>query len=170
MRKASDSGLSIEFDGRHLSRRATLEQIASSDCYVSLHRAEGFGYTIAEAMFYGVPVIASGYSGNLEYMTPENSFLVPCKEAFVKSADGPFQRGSVWGEPDVDAAAEFMRLVAEAPSQAIDIGGCGRKSVIAQLSAAAVAERVRPYLSGPSDRTANDRSSNVISLVEVRRG
>jgi glycosyltransferase involved in cell wall biosynthesis len=65
LRKASTSGLAIEFDGRHLSRRDALEQIAAADCYVSLHRAEGFGYTMAEAMYYGVPVIASGYSGNL---------------------------------------------------------------------------------------------------------
>jgi glycosyltransferase involved in cell wall biosynthesis len=60
-------------DGRQLSREATLRMIAEADCYVSLHRAEGFGYTMAEAMFYGVPVIASGYSGNLS-MTPANSF------------------------------------------------------------------------------------------------
>ena len=66
-------------------------------------------------MAYGVPVIASGYSGNLEYMTPDNSFLVPCEETFVKSPDGPFQRGSTWGEPDIDAPAELMRQVVERP-------------------------------------------------------
>jgi glycosyltransferase involved in cell wall biosynthesis len=168
LRKASTSGLAITFDSRYLSRQAALEQIAAADRYVSLHRAEGFGYTMAEAMFYGVPVIASGYSGNLEYMTTENSFLVPCKEAFVKTADGPFQRGSVWGDPDVDAAAELMRLVAEAPSQAIGVGVAGQKSVTAGLSAGAVAERLRSYLS-TTDERPNYGSPNVISLGAAGR-
>jgi glycosyltransferase involved in cell wall biosynthesis len=66
MQMASRSGLDIRFDGRELGREELLLLIAKADCYVSLHRAEGLGYTMAEAMFYGVPVIASGYSGNLE--------------------------------------------------------------------------------------------------------
>ena len=143
MRRASDSGLAIHFDGRQLIREAMLQLIAEADCYVSLHRAEGFGYTMAEAMFYGVPVIASGYSGNLEYMTPANSFLVPCKEAFVKDADGPFQRGSIWGDPDIDIAATLMRQLVENPSKALAIGECGRKTVIRELSATAVAETIK---------------------------
>jgi glycosyltransferase involved in cell wall biosynthesis len=67
---AQQSGLAISFDGRQLARNALLQLIAGADCYVSLHRAEGFGYTMAEAMFYGVPVIASAYSGNLQFMRP----------------------------------------------------------------------------------------------------
>ena len=50
--------------------------IALCDCYVSLHRAEAFGLPIAQAMWLGKPVIATAYSGNLDYMTPENSYLV----------------------------------------------------------------------------------------------
>ena len=99
MRRAAASGLEIKFDGRQISRDEILRMIGEADCYVSLHRSEGFGYTMAEAMYYGVPVIASCYSGNLEYMTPENSFLVPCSEVLVKAPDGPFQRGSVGASP-----------------------------------------------------------------------
>jgi glycosyltransferase involved in cell wall biosynthesis len=161
-RKACESDLSIRFDDSELSREAALRRIADADCYVSLHRAEGFGYTMAEAMFYGVPVIASGYSGNLEYMNTNNSFLVPCKETFVKNADGPFQRGSVWGDPDIDVAADLMRQVAEAPSEAVAVGQKGRKSVIEQLSATAVAERIRPRLSVSGDRNATTASSKFL--------
>ncbi len=157
MRKANASGLDIRFDGRELTREALLRLIAEADCYISLHRAEGFGYTMAEAMFYGVPVIASGYSGNLEFMTPENSFLVPCEEAFVKSADGPFQRGSIWGEPDIDVAATLMRQVADNPLASLEIGECGRKTVMAKLSAAAVAESIRPFLFHASDELLRPR-------------
>jgi glycosyltransferase involved in cell wall biosynthesis len=145
MRKASESGLAIDFDGRQLARNALLRLIAEADCYVSLHHAEGFGYTMAEAMFYGVPVIASGYSGNLEYMTPENSFLVPCKEEFVKTGEGPFQRGSIWGEPDIDIAATLMRQTVLMPTEYLRIGGRGRDAVLQQLSAATVAETIRPF-------------------------
>ena len=49
---------------------------ARADCYVSLHRAEGFGLTLAEAMALGKPVIATGFSGNTDFMTPANSYLV----------------------------------------------------------------------------------------------
>src|SRR5262249_41237734 len=51
----------------------------TADCYVSLHRCEGFGLTMLEAMALGKPVIASRYSGNLDFMTPSNGFLVPVK-------------------------------------------------------------------------------------------
>jgi glycosyltransferase involved in cell wall biosynthesis len=143
MGMARVSGLQIEFDGRQLSRDALMRLIAAADCYISLHRAEGFGYTMAEAMFFGVPVIASGYSGNLEYMNSTNSFLVPCEEAFVRNAEGPFQRGSVWGEPSVEEAAVLMQFVAEKPLDALAVGELGRRTVIERLSAAAVAETIR---------------------------
>jgi glycosyltransferase involved in cell wall biosynthesis len=145
-RAAAASGLSVTFDGRTLPRSEILKLIASADCYVSLHRAEGFGYTMAEAMYLGVPVIASGYSGNLEYMTTENSFLVPCAEQLVQVADGPFQRGSIWGDPDIAAATEIMRRVVENRAEAREVGDRGAASVRAQLLPNVVAELLRPAL------------------------
>ncbi len=140
--EARRSGLNIVFDGRVLTRSALLSLVAHSDCYVSLHRSEGFGYTLAEAMWYGVPVIASGYSGNLEYMDETNSFLVPCKETLVKEADGPFQRGSVWGEPNIADAADLFRRVLDDREHARAVGKLGEAAVRAKLNPAAVAERI----------------------------
>ena len=140
--KARRSGLNIIFDGRVLTRSALLSLVAHSDCYVSLHRSEGFGYTMAEAMWYGVPVIASGYSGNLEYMDETNSFLVPCKETLVKEADGPFQRGSVWGDPNINDAADLFRSVLENRDHARSVGKLGESTVRSKLNPAAVAERL----------------------------
>ncbi|MBV9783952.1 MAG: glycosyltransferase [Acidisphaera sp.] len=145
-RRAAKSGLDIVFDGRQLTRDQVMGLIASADCYVSLHRAEGFGYTMAEAMYYGVPVIASNYSGNLEYMTDRDSFLVPCNEAFVREPDGPFQRGSVWGEPAIDAAIEIMRNVVADREEALRVGQLGSQAVTAKLSAQTVSEVLRPFL------------------------
>jgi glycosyltransferase involved in cell wall biosynthesis len=145
-RIAATSGMAVKFDSRQLSRGAMLELIAKSDCYISLHRSEGFGYTMAEAMAYGVPVVASGYSGNLEYMSHKNSFLVSCREVLVKSADGPFQRGSVWGDPNTGEAAEILRSIVENPQQAIAVGLRGQRDVRSQLSVEAIAKTVGEFL------------------------
>jgi glycosyltransferase involved in cell wall biosynthesis len=142
-RRAAESGLRVVFDGRNLTRPSLLELIGSADCYVSLHRAEGFGYTMAEAMYYAVPIIASGYSGNLEYMSDANSLLVPCVEDFVKEPDGPFQRGSVWGEPNAEAACEYMRQLFSDRDFARDMGLQGRRAVLRQLTPQAVSKRLQ---------------------------
>jgi glycosyltransferase involved in cell wall biosynthesis len=123
---------------RDLSRSELLRLISAADCYVSLHRAEGFGYTCAEAMAYGSPVIATGYSGNLQYMNGENSFLVDWREVEVSRPEGPFPRGSVWAEPDVDHAAQLMRQVARSPEHARRIGERAARDVRAVCSIEAV--------------------------------
>lgn len=82
------------------------------DCYVSLHRAEGFGYTMAEAMMCGKPVIASRYSGNLDYMDEGCAFLVGGVERYMAQdeyIDVP--PGSRWFEPNLEEAAAAMRQV-----------------------------------------------------------
>ena len=88
------------------------------DCYVSLHRSEGLGLTIAEAMLLGKPVIATGYSGNLDFMTPETSYMVPWKRVRVGKGAEAYSSRATWAEPDIDAAAELMRTVYENPEQA----------------------------------------------------
>jgi hypothetical protein len=92
--------------------------LARADAYVSLHRAEGFGLTMAEAMILGKPVIATGYSGNLDFMTEENSFLVPYEMAEVPPGCEPYLPGTPWAEPDVDVAARLMRQVVDEPDLA----------------------------------------------------
>jgi glycosyltransferase involved in cell wall biosynthesis/SAM-dependent methyltransferase len=88
------------------------------DAYVSLHRAEGHGLTLAEALAAGKPVIATGYSGNLEYMNSSNSYLVPYTLVNVPPGSGPYPASAHWAEPDLDAAAAMMRSVLEKPSEA----------------------------------------------------
>ena len=83
--------------------------LAGSDAVISLHRAEGFGRLMADAMAYSLPVIASEYSGNLDYMDHGNSWLVPGCEIPLLEGDYPFHEGQSWFAPDIEMAAKMMR-------------------------------------------------------------
>jgi SAM-dependent methyltransferase/glycosyltransferase involved in cell wall biosynthesis len=98
---------------RHLSRADKDAMIDACDCYASLHRAEGFGIPLAEAMWLGKPVIATAYSGNLDYMTPENSYLVDHRLVPIGEGAEPYPADGEWAEPDTEQAAELMRGVVE---------------------------------------------------------
>jgi hypothetical protein len=92
--------------------------VAACDAYVSLHRAEGFGLTLAEAMALGKPVIATAYSGNLEFMDEVNSWLVPYELVPIPAGCDPYPIDGRWASPDVDAAAEMMRAIVDTPEVA----------------------------------------------------
>lgn len=111
--RSAARGLNVRFIDENLTHEKVLGLIASADCYVSLHRSEGFGQGMAEAMFMGKPVIATAYSGNLDFMTSENSFLVNYQLAELEQNYGPYEKGNRWAEPDLDHAAELMRQVYE---------------------------------------------------------
>ena len=103
--------------------------LASADCYVSLHRSEGLGLTMAEAMALGKPVIATGYSGNLDFMSSETAYLVPWTPIEVPPGCDPYPVSTVWADPDLDAAARLMRHVAFSPEEAVERGRRGREAV-----------------------------------------
>jgi glycosyltransferase involved in cell wall biosynthesis len=102
----------ILFD-RLITRPQAYGLIAQCDCFVSLHRSEGFGLGLAEAMLLAKPVIATGYSGNLDFMNRENSLLVDYELAEIIEDRPIYTRGNVWAEPSVDQAAAYMRDVYE---------------------------------------------------------
>lgn len=108
--------------------------VAACDCYVSLHRSEGLGLTMAEAMACGKPVIATGYSGNLEFMSEENSHLVPYILVEIPETHWAHAPGAQWAEPDVDAAARLMRAVWEKPHAARALGSTAREEITARFS------------------------------------
>ncbi len=105
------------YDAKHL---ATLMNAA--DCYVSLHRSEGFGLTMAESMALGKPVIATAYSGNMDFMSPETAYLVSWTKGSVPPDCAPYPEGATWAEPDLDEAARLLRQVLEHPDEAAAVG------------------------------------------------
>lgn len=124
----------ILFFDNVMSREEVEALTQLTDCYISLHRSEGFGLTIAEAMSFGKPVIATGYSGNVDFM-PENATLrVNYKLVTIGQNYGPYEKGSYWAEPDLDHAAECMRQIYENPEQAKIMGENGREYIIKNYS------------------------------------
>ena len=110
----------------HFTRPRMHALTALADCVISLHRAEGFGLLMAEAMALGKPVIATGYSSNMDFMTEDNSFPVRYRLREITMADHADQplfrqmyaAGQSWAEPDIGHAAELMRYVIDHPKVA----------------------------------------------------
>jgi len=121
-----------------------------SDCYVSLHRSEGFGFGPAEAMGLGKPVIATGYSGVMEFCTPETAALVSYKLEDVALGSFPFMdEGRVyqWASPDIDVAAFHMRRLYNNPDLGRALGTAGRHLIANQFSKSALRQRFAVRLS-----------------------
>lgn len=123
-----------------------LRLIRSSSAYVSLHRSEGFGLFLAEAMALGKPVVATGYSGNMDFMTVDNSY--PVKYELVRCPRNchPYQRDSWWAEPDEHDAVRVLRDVLLFPEQAASVGNKAAADMRLHFSAQAVAARVAEAL------------------------
>ena len=102
---------------RILDREFTASEIASFhnalDCFVSPHRSEGFGFNLAESMYLQKPVIATGYSGNIDFMDDRNSYLIDYKLVPIEQTAGPYTKGAMWAEPDLDHLRKLMRRVFE---------------------------------------------------------
>jgi glycosyltransferase involved in cell wall biosynthesis len=106
----------------YADRAVVDDLLAATDVVVSLHRAEGFGYAPAEAMALGKVALATDYSGNLDYMTPTNSVLVPASLVPIGQDGGPYPADSRWADPDLDAAARAMRELAVDPARRAELG------------------------------------------------
>ncbi len=139
--------------------------LARADCYVSLHRAEGFGLTMAEAMALGRPVIASGYSGNLEFMNEENSYLVPVTPIQLEADAPPYRKGETWGDPDLEAAAELMRRVYESPGEAAAKAALGRRYVLTEHGNARAVRFLASRFEAIHERLAGGYESRVAERV-----
>lgn len=116
------------------------------DCYVSLHRAEGFGLGMAECMARGKPVIATGWSGNMEFQDADSALLVEHRMVVVGSGDYADGEGMRWADPSVDDAAEKMRWVFEHRSASQALAQRGREKVARVLAPATVASQLRAAL------------------------
>jgi glycosyltransferase involved in cell wall biosynthesis/SAM-dependent methyltransferase len=126
--------------------------IAACDCYVSLHRSEGFGLTVAEAMLLAKPVIATRYGGTLEFTNDSNAYLVDWKPTEVGEGAHPYPPHGIWADPDIDQAAQLMRQVLADPDGASEHGRMARADVLEHHSLQVTGESMRARLRVIYDR------------------
>jgi glycosyltransferase involved in cell wall biosynthesis len=137
---------SIQFIDGHLPKAEIHALVNCCDCYVSLHRAEGFGLTMSEAMYYGKPVIATAYSSNMEFMNVGNSF--PVKYDLVTTTEdyGAYPKGSVWAQADIDHAASVMKYTFENSQEARQVGAKAAQEIRALLGPQTVGIKIKNRL------------------------
>ena len=146
LQAASANCSSIKLIDKCLTRDELNSLVYNCDCYISLHRAEGFGYTMAEAMYYGKPVIATAYSSNLDFMSVSNSFLVKYDLVTTSKDYGCYSQGSIWANPDIDHAAKLMHQVVDNPQEAKKVGNRAATEIKSLLSPATLGQRIRNRL------------------------
>jgi glycosyltransferase involved in cell wall biosynthesis len=129
-----------------LSRAEIYELEAACDCYVSLHRAEGFGLAVAECMYLGKPVITTDWSATAEFADRTTALPVPAREVELTEDHGPYRRGQHWAEPDLDAAAQCMRRVAEDPALCRQIGDAARLRIEERFAPGVIGQLYRRRL------------------------
>ncbi len=129
-----------------LSRADIYALEAACDCFVSLHRAEGFGLALAECMYLGKPVIATDWSATTEFINAENGCPVRAEVVTLDRNHGPYARGATWAEPDVGNASDWMRLLPSDPALVARLGAAARATIESRFAPAVIGERYRRRL------------------------
>jgi glycosyltransferase involved in cell wall biosynthesis len=120
----------VEVRDGYLGPHETRALFELCDAYASLHRAEGFGLTIAEAMAAGKPVIATGFSGNLDFMDSATAHLVPYELVEVGAGADRYPADAVWAEPNLDAAAALMQALVDDRDAGARLGAAARQQIL----------------------------------------
>jgi glycosyltransferase involved in cell wall biosynthesis len=132
--ESSVEGHNVTFIHEALSSKDRYALLASCDVFLSLHRAEGFGLGLAEAMAYGKVAIGTGWSGNLDFMNQENSILVQYEPTVLSKSAGPYPVGTVWAEPSVSDAAQKLRKISDDEGLRIRLGTKAQRDIQANFS------------------------------------
>jgi glycosyltransferase involved in cell wall biosynthesis len=129
-----------------LSRADVYALEAACNCFVSLHRSEGYGLAVAESMYLGKPVIATNWSATAEYVTSDNGCPVRVKLITLDQNHGPYAKGSTWADPDPGHAAEYMRTLFDDRGLAAELGGRAKDTIEARFSPRVIGARYRRRL------------------------
>ncbi len=160
LRRVAEANLPVTLVTRCMSRREVNSLMAACDAYVSLHRSEGLGLPLIEAMHLGKPVLATGYGGVTDFLDDTTGWVVRHSLQVLEEEHGPYPAGAVWAEPDPEHAAELMLEVANAA------GTPKTAELIARRTAAARARVLSLY----SATAAGERLRREIERIEGARG
>jgi glycosyltransferase involved in cell wall biosynthesis len=136
----------VRFIDGYVTAEAMKAMIELSDTYVSLHRGEGYGLNMADAMAHGTPVIATGYSGNMDFMGPDTAELVDFDLVPVGPGAAPYDADAVWADPRLESASAAMRRRFEDPSGSAALAGRARAHVEQYFSYEKVGREVAALL------------------------
>jgi glycosyltransferase involved in cell wall biosynthesis len=129
-----------------LPREDIEDLLSACDAYVSLHRAEGFGFPIAEAMALGKPVVATDYSGNTDYLNESTGFPVRGKCMTLSERLRDYESGTRWAEPDTEHAIALLRQVYKDRDEARRRGEAARRRITELFGSQVVAGRIKARL------------------------
>lgn len=129
-----------------LSRADIYALEAACDCFVSLHRSEGYGLAVAESMYLGKPVISTDWSATAEYVTAENGCPVRAKRVALEENHGPYAKGSIWADADPSHAAEYMNALFHDRTLAARLGTRARETIESKFAPAVIGARYRRRL------------------------
>jgi glycosyltransferase involved in cell wall biosynthesis len=140
LKSLADKDSSITLIEGYLSRDDIFHLIDSCDVFLSLHRSEGFGLGIAEAMLLGKAAIATNWSGNLQFMTPDNSVLVDADLVEIEEDLGPYKAGQRWSNPNIQNASEAIRQLSEDQTLRGRLGDTAQSTMIRDFSPQAIGQ------------------------------
>lgn len=149
---ANSDDQQIQLLDGYWTAQAMRDLMAGCDAYVSLHRSEGTGLTITDAMAHGKPTIATDWSGNTDFTTVANSFPVRYELTTLAQSVGPYEQGATWAEPSRDHAAELMRQVYEDRDFAAQLGARAQRDIWLRYSEEAVATQIEQRLRAIASR------------------
>ena len=157
----------------YLPARDNLALMASCDAYVSLHRSEGFGIGMAEAMLLDKPVVATGYGGNTDFLTEETGYPVAHTIVDVGEGSWPYDPEAEWAQPDLEDAARQMRSVLDDPAEAARRAREGQRYLREHHSPEAAGERMllrlKPIHLAQGRRVAQRPDAAKLPLLEDLR-
>ncbi|BBI36074.1 glycoside hydrolase [Cohnella abietis] len=131
---------------RVMSRMEANALLQCADCYISLHRSEGFGLPLAEAMYLGKPVIGTNWSGNTDFMTSDNSGAVQYELTRIGQHLGPYEAHQIWAEPDVEHASHLMMKAVYNDAWRKRIASKGQETIRTSFSPQSVGKTIRQRL------------------------
>ncbi|MDD5055204.1 MAG: glycosyltransferase family 4 protein [Candidatus Peribacteraceae bacterium] len=146
LQDAASASANIRLMGTYIPRPDLLGLLRCADAYVSLHRAEGFGLTMAEAMALGVPVIGTEYGGSTEFLTDRTGFPIPFSLQTISRTIDPYEKGMRWAEPDLTAAAEAMRSIISKKAEAETRAARAKTFIERNFSAKNIGQRMKKRL------------------------
>ena len=131
---------------RIMTRAEVTSLIKACDCFISLHRSEGFGLGPAEAMSLGKPAIITNWSGNVDYMTADNSIAIDYQLVKLGQDYGPYKAHQSWAEPDLEQASYWMKKLVSEPALGPRLGRHAQETIQSLFSRESVGKKIRTRL------------------------